>query len=118
MNKKKRVAIVCACAALVLCAGAAVPVARYGTETTIAMAKLNAAGEKLVELDGDSRFDRYLAKDDEAFGQMQRLMQERGWTFREQDGSGYFFEKENRKTVVTTKQLSTHTVRIQLEKGL
>ncbi|MDO3410526.1 hypothetical protein QWJ34_12210 [Saccharibacillus sp. CPCC 101409] len=119
MKKSKRIATYCACAAgLTLLFGIGVPTAKYGTDTALAMAKLNVTDASLVPLESARRFDFYLAKDRQAVNELQALMSDRGWTFEEQNGSGYFFRKGGEQTVVTTKQLSRHTVRIQMDKDI
>ena len=42
-------------------------------------------------------------------------MKNEGWTYIEQEGAGYFFEKENRRAVVTTKIWNRSFVRITVE---
>ncbi|WP_172254327.1 type II toxin-antitoxin system HicA family toxin [Saccharibacillus deserti] len=119
MKKHKRIAAYAAGAAgLILLLGAVVPAARYGTDTALAMARLTMTNAELVAVNGNDRFNTYLTDDDGVLEEIRSLIESRGWTFEQQDGSGYFFRKDGRQTIVTTQQISRHTTEFQIEKRM
>lgn len=75
------------------------------------VAKLRQADDKmLVPLTADSDTGYYWvgaksAQSGEAES-LKNLLQTRGWTFVEQEGAGYFFEKDKKRIVITTQMWS------------
>ncbi|MCM3594795.1 hypothetical protein M4D55_03190 [Metabacillus idriensis] len=53
---------------------------------------------------------RYVSKSTDSSGFIKEFMTEKGWTYRDQAGSGLIFEKEERSVVVETRQFSRHYI--------
>ncbi len=57
----------------------------------------------------------YLAEVNLPAEMIKERMEDEDWTYVEQNGSGYFFEKDNRKVVVTTKIWNRNFLKITVE---
>ncbi|MDR0136880.1 hypothetical protein RFW18_03920 [Metabacillus idriensis] len=53
---------------------------------------------------------RYVSTSTDSSGFIKEFMTEKGWTYRDQAGSGLIFEKEERSVVVETRQFSRHYI--------
>lgn len=63
-------------------------------------------------LDGNGH---YLTKVNSPAEMIKERMKNEDWTYIEQDGAGYFFEKDNQRIVVTTKIWNRSFVKIIVE---
>ncbi|GIO14438.1 hypothetical protein J19TS2_39930 [Cohnella xylanilytica] len=65
---------------------------------------LETTDRQIVEMGADERgIPQYLAKLNRQEELLKERMSREGWTFAEQEGSGYFFEKDGRKAIVTSR---------------
>jgi len=62
--------------------------------------RLNFTGEEIVRLDMGG--DRYLTKSENGQEVIKDFMQDKGYKFTEQMGSGYFFKDKNENTLIAT----------------
>jgi len=65
---------------------------------------LNTSDRSIVRMEAEGE---YLTKVKNGNGQelLKERMKREGWTFDFQEGSGYFFKKDNQEAIVTTKQI-------------
>lgn len=65
---------------------------------------LNTSDQSIVRMEAEGE---YLTKVENGNGSelLKERMENEGWTFVRQDGSGYFFKKANQEAVVTTRQI-------------
>ncbi|MFB9329375.1 hypothetical protein ACFFSY_25845 [Paenibacillus aurantiacus] len=68
----------------------------------------------LVKVAEDARFDWYLTETRDASAKVKRWFADRGWTFKDQEGAGLFFERDNRKVIATTRQWTGRYVLCQM----
>ncbi|RNB84902.1 hypothetical protein [Brevibacillus panacihumi] len=80
------------------------------------VAKLKQADDEmlipLTTADSDTRYYWLGAKSAQSgeAKSLKSLLQTRGWTFAEQEGAGYFFEKEQQRIVITAQMWSSDFV--------
>lgn len=76
----------------------------YGPGNIKHMYTLASTGQSVVLMeiaDGDGH---YLTDSDRPAELLIERMKQKGWTYVQQEGSGYFFEKGDQKAIVTTRQ--------------
>lgn len=74
-----------------------------------ALKLLNSSSEGLVKLADEEQFSWYGFKGNQQEGSrmLQSAMQDRAWTFKEQDGAGYFFVDKDEDTKIVISQMWT-----------
>ncbi|EHB62707.1 hypothetical protein PaelaDRAFT_3950 [Paenibacillus lactis 154] len=65
------------------------------------MYTLSTTEKLIVPMD---KVGHYLAREDRSVELLKERMSSRGWSYVEQEGSNYFFEKGNEKAIVTLQQ--------------
>lgn len=85
----------------------ALPIDHLSKQT--ALKSLNSNQEGLVKLADEEQFSWYGYKGNQADGSrmLQLAMQERDWTFKEQEGAGYFFLDKDQQIKIVTSQMWT-----------
>ncbi|MGU3469743.1 hypothetical protein ACLBWT_01080 [Paenibacillus sp. D51F] len=78
---------------------------RIGPRNLIHMYSLQTSGQDVIGIGtGTSGAGRYLTDSNNPASLLKARMENEGWSFVEQEGSGYFFTKDGRKALVTMKQ--------------
>ncbi|WP_134685134.1 hypothetical protein [Brevibacillus migulae] len=83
------------------------PAVPFPTSKAEVLKDLKGAEDKLVKLADDARFSWYGMRDlqgQAAVEQVKKHMSMRGWSYEEQNGSGYFFVKDGQKLVITSQK--------------
>ncbi|GIO91400.1 hypothetical protein J31TS3_26270 [Paenibacillus lactis] len=65
------------------------------------MYMLSTTEKLIVPMD---KVGHYLAREDRSVELLKERMSSKGWSYVEQEGSNYFFEKGNKETIVTMQQ--------------
>ncbi|MGC6585051.1 hypothetical protein ACPV3A_08785 [Paenibacillus sp. Dod16] len=60
----------------------------------------------------------YLAREDRSVGLLKERLNSKGWSYVEQEGSNYFFEKGNEESFVTVQQWNHKYVIYQVKRGM
>jgi len=85
-------------------------VAKLASTSTLPLSKITRQGGYVWFVTDDSQ--------DVALQSLKDRMTRNGWDFIEQDGSGYFFEKESEKVIIESKQWTNDYLLFQLPIGL
>ncbi|ESU34121.1 hypothetical protein G3A_02675 [Bacillus sp. 17376] len=64
--------------------------------------KLNESDQKLVEISKDDEETWYIMKNEDVNEQIKQLISSKGWIFKNIDGNGLFFEKDDEVLIVST----------------
>ncbi|USB33606.1 type II toxin-antitoxin system HicA family toxin [Paenibacillus sp. YPG26] len=64
------------------------------------MYKLNTTDVSIIQMEDKGQF---LGLNENSNELVKDRMEREGWQFRQQEGSGFFFKKDNKETIVTTK---------------
>lgn len=81
---------------------------------------LKNSNEEIVELVEEKNFTWYIAKNNGTNGiadvneKIKHMVDQKGWSFQEQLGSGLIFEKEGEELIVTTQMWTSNYVLIQI----
>ncbi|MFC4098066.1 hypothetical protein [Paenibacillus xanthanilyticus] len=73
-----------------------------------------APADTLAKVGEDARSDWYLTRTSDAKEKVKRWFAERGWTFKDQEGAGLFFERNGRTAIATTTQWTGRYVLCQI----
>lgn len=81
---------------------------------------LESTGKSVMRIDSDTpNRERYLTKEE---GDPQELlksrMEQEGWVYSQQEGSGYFFKKDGREEIVTMQQWNHFYIVYSLNAGI
>ncbi|WP_405114268.1 hypothetical protein MHH28_09540 [Paenibacillus sp. FSL K6-1217] len=84
------------------------------------MYRLESTGKSVIRMDSDiPGLERFLTKEK---GDPQELLKSRmereDWVYSQQEGSGYFFEKDGREEIVTTQQWNHFYIIYSLNAGV
>lgn len=83
------------------------------------MYTLKTTDKSIVRMEEDSGGSGYyLTKINPPTEMIKERMKNGGWTYVEQNGAGYFFEKDNQRVVVTTKIWNRNFVKITVENNV
>ncbi|WP_211748625.1 hypothetical protein [Paenibacillus sp. Marseille-Q4541] len=85
---------------MILVVVAATYINNVGYNNIKLMYKLNTTEVSIVQMDEEGH---YLALRENSNELLRDRMEREGWQFQQQEGSGYFFDKDNKEAVVTTK---------------
>ncbi|ARU59864.1 hypothetical protein CBW65_01430 [Tumebacillus avium] len=78
--------------------------------------RLATADEPIVKIDQSAEYEWYLTRMEQGQGyeHLKKLISGKGWTFVEQEGAGYFFEKDGKKLIVTTEMWTRKYVLVKI----
>lgn len=80
---------------------------------------INESSEPIVKIANEGGYDWFITRADQ--GEYREILKtmigDHGWEFETQDGSGYFFEKEDEKLIVTTQMWTGEYVMVQVPVG-
>jgi Holliday junction resolvase len=84
------------------------------------MIELYSTNEVIVKTYENHNYNNYLMKMDKGNGykELIRYMEDRGWKFVEQMGSGFLFTKDQQKLIVTTKMVTRYFIEIKIDKDI
>ncbi|MNJ70554.1 hypothetical protein D3C77_670250 [compost metagenome] len=83
------------------------------------MYMLRTTDKYIVKMEGNSDGNGlYLTKVTPPTEIIKERMENEGWTYIEQEGSGHFFEKDNQRVVITTKIWNRNFVEITVENNV
>ncbi|KGR76241.1 hypothetical protein [Ureibacillus sinduriensis] len=97
------------------------PLPVEGLSAKEAIDSLNDSDSKLTQIEDDGEFLWYLTRVDDkgiesADDKVKQLVAAKGWSFKEKDGSGLFFEKDGERLIATTQMWTGEYVLIQVMK--
>ncbi|KMJ57197.1 hypothetical protein AB685_17465 [Bacillus sp. LL01] len=77
---------------------------------------INNSSEPIVKIANEDGYEWFITRDEHGQDDenIKLLMKEHGWEFQTQDGSGYFFEKEDADLIVTTQMWTGKYVIVQV----
>lgn len=80
---------------------------------------LNDSNDEVVKLTKEDNRTWYITKSnnngiEEADAKIKEMLTSEGWSFKDKDGSGLFFEKNSEKLIVTTKMWTSNYVLIKV----
>ncbi|MBO1911490.1 hypothetical protein J4G37_42720, partial [Microvirga sp. 3-52] len=81
--------------------------------------KGNSANEKIIKLAEEKGYEWYISKINQgnANEQLKQMMESKGWTFKEQMGAGFFFEKDNEEIIVESEMWTGKYVIFRMPKA-
>ncbi|MGO4531028.1 hypothetical protein AB4Z30_18240 [Paenibacillus sp. 2TAF8] len=82
--------------------------------------RLERSGHSIIQMDNPSPGrERYLTKDEnDPQERLKSRMQREGWKYQQQEGSGYFFIKEGKQEIVTTRKWNHFYILYDLNAGI
>ncbi|WP_025027379.1 hypothetical protein [Caldalkalibacillus mannanilyticus] len=82
--------------------------------------KISESADSIVKLTDEKNYEWYISKmnQGQAYEHIKKLMMDRGWIFKEQQGSGYFFEKGNSVIIVESEMWTGKYVIFKIPKYL
>lgn len=77
---------------------------------------LHESSEDIVKIAEEQNYDWYINQMEQgkAYENLKELINKRGWKFQEQDGSGYFFEKDDQTLIATTQMWTGDYVLVKI----
>jgi len=80
---------------------------------------INESSEPIVKIANEDGYDWFITRavQGEYRETLKAMIGDHGWEFETQDGSGYFFEKEKEKLIVTTQMWTGKYVMVQVPQG-
>ncbi|ALS29962.1 hypothetical protein IJ21_45990 [Paenibacillus sp. 32O-W] len=98
---------------------AALYIHNIGYSNVQAMYQLETTGKAIVKMANGltENHERYLTKEKQP-QLLRERMEQKGWTFIQQNGAGYFFEKGGKQIIITAKRWNHFYVVYDLERGL
>jgi hypothetical protein len=98
---------------------AALYIHNVGYSNVQAMYQLETTGKAIVKMASGltENHERYLTKEKQP-QLLRERMEQKGWTFIQQNGAGYFFEKGGKQIIITAKRWNHFYVVYDLERGL
>ena len=81
--------------------------------------KLEESHNNTVKITEENGYEWYITQMDKGKGydDLKKMFEEKGWKFSKQEGSGYFFEKENEEIIVTTEMWTQNYIIFKAKKG-
>lgn len=74
----------------------------YGFNNIKRMYELNKTDRSILQMETAGE---YVAKANNQNELLKAKMKDKGWTFVQQEGAGYFFEKNGQETIITARQI-------------
>ncbi|WP_404447777.1 type II toxin-antitoxin system HicA family toxin [Sutcliffiella horikoshii] len=82
----------------------------------VVLQSINDSSEPIVQIANEDGYDWFITRSNQGEYReaLKAMIREHGWEFETQDGSGYFFEKEDEKLIVTTQMWTGEYVMVQV----
>ena len=97
----------------------ALAVKNIGVANLKLMYTLNTTDQSIISMEETSDGNgHYLTKVKTPAEIIRERMEKEGWIYIQQEGSGYFFEKDNQRIVVTTKVWNSNYVKITVQNNV
>ncbi|MED4402585.1 hypothetical protein ABET41_09690 [Metabacillus fastidiosus] len=80
---------------------------------------LNDSSKEIVKIAEENGYDWFITRNEQgkAYENLKRMVSEKGWQFKNQEGSGFFFEKDDKKLIATTEMWTGNYVIVQIRKN-
>ena len=79
--------------------------------------KVNDSDNQIIQLSKENNIEWYIIKErniSDADEMIIELVSQKGWMFKEKEGSGLFFEKEDEKLIVTTQKWTSDYLLVKI----
>ncbi|MGG3805255.1 hypothetical protein [Metabacillus fastidiosus] len=80
---------------------------------------LNDSSKEIVKIAEENGYDWFITRNEQgkAYENLKRMVSEKEWQFKNQEGSGFFFEKDDKKLIATTEMWTGNYVIVQIRKN-
>ena len=80
---------------------------------------VNTSNEKITKLTEENGYEWYISKKNQgnSYEQLKQMMGSKGWTFKEQLGAGFIFQKENEELIIESEMWTGKYVIFQIPKA-
>jgi hypothetical protein len=80
---------------------------------------LNDSSENIVKIAEENDYEWFITRVEQGkeYENIKNMINKNGWQFKNQEGSGYFFEKGDKKMIATTQMWTGNYVIVQIPDG-
>ena len=80
---------------------------------------LNDSSESIVKIAEENDYEWFITREEQGkeYENIKNMINKNGWQFKNQEGSGFFFEKGDKKMIATTQMWTGNYVIVQIPDG-